>query len=318
MKPRVIYNAKLIVLFVLLFVLLQSCATNLPAVREFSKVTVAASSSFENIADDLPKSCIRAVEIGLKDNKIKISIEEKEDGKVDYSNSYKERLKTCDDLRDSLYGIIAANNVLRNYAEALGKLASDDVVTFAGELNSLQNSLKKGKISNKLPFNDQQIAAIFNLTNILSRIAADGYRQKELGKTITMGEPHLKKLTEGLIFVVEEYKLILDDEKIDIKLYQNELLRASRKIESGEADSPLQKELVEYMLIQTKKLIDSINNKKKASDDYIIVLKKISTTHTALNDGVDELDSAILLGFIQRYAEELIPAINKLRIAFQS
>src|SRR5262245_60873121 len=48
-----------------IIVLLQGCVANLPAVRDFSQNTIVAAASFDSIADDLPKSCIRRVELEL-------------------------------------------------------------------------------------------------------------------------------------------------------------------------------------------------------------------------------------------------------------
>ena len=118
---------RLVIGLFLVILLVQGCAQNLPAVREFSQATVVASSSFNTIADDLPKSCIRRVdaEEGFKGERIVIV-----DDNVEFSKEYKDKLSTCDALKESLNGITAANDVLKGYAQAIGQLASDEAVTF--------------------------------------------------------------------------------------------------------------------------------------------------------------------------------------------
>lgn len=318
MSPRANCQNLLYATLVVCVIFFQSCVLNLPAVRQYSKSTIAASHSFEKIANDIPQSCVRGVEIGSKGKKIKISNEVKADGKVDYDESYKSRLEICDDLRRSLDGILAVNVVLMSYAEALGKLASNDVITFSAELNSLKVTLNDVKINNKLVFDKKQLSAVFNLTEILSRIAADGYRQKELQATIAMAGDYIGDLTNGLIFIVDEYKLILEDEKNDIKIYQNSLIREMRKLQENVKSSKLEKEAIEEMLFDTKKRIDAINKKTTASDGFKKVLKNITDKHDLLSQSAKskELDSVLLLKIMQGYVDELIPAINDSEKAF--
>ncbi len=69
----------------LVILLAEGCAQNLPAVREFSQATVAASNSFDTISDDIPKSCIRRVdaEEDFKGERIVIV-----DDSVEFSKEY--------------------------------------------------------------------------------------------------------------------------------------------------------------------------------------------------------------------------------------
>ncbi len=141
---------KLIIPLFLIVVLAQGCAQNLPAVREFSQATVSTSGSFINIADDLPMSCIRRVGVAFKGEKVTIT-----DDKLEYSKEYKNQLANCDMIKESLNGIIEANNVLKGYAEALGQLASGNPVTFTSEIDALEASLKTVDVKGSKPFEGQ-------------------------------------------------------------------------------------------------------------------------------------------------------------------
>ncbi len=239
----------------LVILLAEGCAQNLPAVREFSQATVAASSSFNIIADDLPKSCMRRVGVAFKSEKVTIT-----NDKVEYSKEYKNQLATCDRIKESLDGIIEANNVLTGYAEALGQLASNNPVTFTSEIDALESSLQKIDIKGDRPFESQKAAAVSGLAKLLSNAAADGYRQEKLKETIRIAQPYIRVLIEGLIAVVGDYRSTLEDEKIQVEFDQTRLLR-DLKNKNAEPD-----ELNEN-LFQNKLLIESIEAKQKGADD---------------------------------------------------
>src|SRR5262249_45998543 len=131
-----------------IIVLFQGCVANLPAVRDFSRNTIVAAASFDSIADDLTKSCIRRVELELAPDE-KIIVENK---RVEYAPEYVTALSKCTILKNSLDGILQVNAVLKGYAEALGKLASDDAVTFTQEVDALEANLKQININGRNPF----------------------------------------------------------------------------------------------------------------------------------------------------------------------
>lgn len=297
-------SVRLFIGLFLVILLVEGCAQNLPAVREFSQATAAASSSFNIIADDLPKSCMRRVDVAFKGEKVTITNDE-----VEYSKEYKNQLATCDMIKESLDGIIEANNVLTGYAEALGQLASNNPVTFTSEIDALESSLQKIDIKGDRPFEGQKAAAVSGLAKLLSNAAADGYRQEKLKETIRIAQPYIRVLIEGLIAVVGDYRSTLEDEKIQVEFDQTRLLR-DLKNKNAEPD-----ELNEN-LFQNKLLIESIEAKQKGADDYMKILRNISDTHTKLYENPSQLNSGELIMLIQNYVKELVPLIYNLRQAF--
>jgi hypothetical protein len=297
--------------FSLLFLfLIQGCVANLPAVRDFSQTTVMATSSFNNIADDLPKSCIRRVELSFPpDEKITV----KGCSSVEYSTEYENALSKCDGLKNSLDGIIMVNNVLRGYAEALGKLASDEPVTFTEQTSALESSVKRININGKNPFDGPRATAVTGLAKFLFNAAVMGYRQKILEETIRIGHEPLKQIIGGLRDVAGDYQAILRNEKQNVVTVQNILIAQKKMTENelklGDAE-------IDEKLYQTKQMIELIEAKDKAAEDYKIILEKIAGAHEQLYVSTNDLNSALLIAEIGKYSGELIPLVNNITEAF--
>lgn len=288
---------------------LLGCAVNLPAVRDYSKATILASNSYNQIVDDLPKSCIRRVEISFEGQKVNTEI-----SPSTLSTIYLNAVGTCSEIENSLIGIYDANNILQQYAEALGRLASNDTITFTSELNQLEGNLKKVKIKEQAIFDNNQAKAVFQLSEFLIRVAVDGYRQKELKETIDTAEPSIPILVDGLISIVEDYYLVLEDEKLALLDKRDALDRKIRK--TGDISN---KDVLNERLYTTIIAINTINSKQKAANDYIGVLDNIKTTHSNLaQSSKNELQSTLLINLIQQYVQEIIPILSNLRKAFNT
>jgi hypothetical protein len=281
-------------------------AANLPTVRDFSQKTVVAAGTLDNIADDLPKSCVRRVGLEFApDEKLTI-----ENNKVEYTEEYQAALAKCDTLKQSLNGILEVNAVLKGYAEALGQLASDDAVTFTQELDALEATLRTIDINGSNPFDGARAEAVSSLARYLSNAALNGYRQKELRETIAIGHEHLDGIIGGLDAVAGDYQALLRNERQNVVTHQN-LIIIQRKKGGNAAD-------LDDKLLATKQAIESVATRERAADDYRKILAKLGETHKALYVSAtsDELDSALLIAEIQKYAAELTPLINEIRVAY--
>ncbi|MGB7293732.1 MAG: hypothetical protein WBD99_16300 [Thermodesulfobacteriota bacterium] len=224
------YNpVKKLIILVLLNLSFGGCAANLPAIREFSQSTIATSSSFNDITDDMPESCYRRVEFSSRQMEQIYTI----DAPPPESLS-KDYLSDCNQLKNSLVGVYDANDVLRGYAVAIGKLASNDVVTFDKEIATLENNMRKVVIDDNKPFDDPKVAAISSIAKLLFTITTEGYRQKKLKDAIEMANPHVKKTVDGLIKVVDIYKIQLDSETDTINEFQKDSDELLKRIEGTE------------------------------------------------------------------------------------
>lgn len=294
----------------LVVLLAEGCAQNLPAIREFSQATVVASSSFDTIADDIPKSCIRRVdaEEGFKGARIVVV-----DDSVEFSKEYKDKLSTCDALKESLNGIMAANGVLKGYAQAIGQLASDGAVTFTSEMGTLEASLRRINIGGDRPFEGPKAKAVSELARFLSNAAVRGYRQKELKETIETANPYLENLIDGLIAVSGDYQAVLRGEEQQVRNVQVNLVIESEKPENK---GRIQEREMDERLFATRREMEIIESKRRAVEDYKTVLKKISETHGELYKNKDQLNSQALIPLVEDYAKQLIPLINSIKEAF--
>src|ERR1700752_3214789 len=221
-------SIRLLIGLLLVISFAQGCAQNLPAVREFSQATVSASSSFNSIADDIPKSCIRRVNVEEAFKGARIVIV---DDNVEFSKEYKDKLSTCDTLKESLDGIIAANYVLKGYAEALGQLASDEAVTFT-EIDALEANLRGINIGGDKPFEGPKATAVSELAKFLSNAALRGYRQKKLRETIETAHPYLETLIGGLVAVAGDYQAVLRGEEQQVRNVQVNFVIESERPEN--------------------------------------------------------------------------------------
>ena len=293
-----------------LFYLLQGCAANLPAVREFSKSTIAATSFFDDIAEDLPKSCARTAEISFMpspEDKIEIV-----NNNVELSTEYRESLSTCDKYNDGVNGIVNVNNVLKGYAEAIGKLASDDVVTFTQEVNALRSSL-----ASVGAFQGEKAEAVVKLAEFLFNAALNGYRQNKLKETIVLAHDDLVEIIEGLTIVTSDYQAELSKETKNVEQIQRILINDRKKPEDHRVFKVSVSEIDE-MLFEFQQKLNFIQGKNQAAEDYKNILAKIKKAHEKLKVSSDQLDSQQLVLEIRTYAEELIPLINDIRKAFSS
>ncbi len=301
---------KLLVSTCLLFVSCLGCASNILSVREFSKVAMNASDTFSSVADDIPRSCVRRVEAGNRDNKIVVR---KND--VEYDEDYLRQMSTCNKLKTSVDGIARANAVLRNYVVALGSLAADDPVTFTTDVNGLKKSLDSVEINGKKPLDKMQVDSTSNLAAYLFSAAANGYRQDKLKDAIKNHEQDLEYLIEGLIMTIDDYNAELRSEGIQVASIQGDLVRESRKPRGQRTISDAE---LNGRLFDTKRHLEMIEARKAAAKDCITVLGCISDSHKKLSKGSDELQSDEMLNMIRKYVEDLTPLMTNVRRAYSS
>lgn len=219
----------------------------------------------------------------------------------------------CDALKESLNGITAANGVLKGYAQAIGQLASDEAVTFTSEIDALEASLRGINIGGDKPFEGPKVTAVSELARFLSNAAVRGYRQKKLKETIEAANPYLENLIDGLIAVSGDYQAVLRGEEQQVRNVQVNLVIEGEKPENK---GRIQEREMDERLFRTKREMEIIESKRKAVEDYKMVLKKISETHGELYKNKNQLNSEALIPLIQDYAKQLIPLINSIKEAF--
>lgn len=285
------------------------CVSNILSVREFSKATINASDTFSTVADDIPKSCIRRVELVNQDNKVVVK-----DNNIEYAEGYLNQLSTCNKLKTSVDGIARINLVLRNYAEALGALAADNPVTFTAEVDALKKSLDSVEINGK-KLDQNKVDSTSDLAAYLFSAAAEGYRQNKLKDTIKTRQKDIEQLIQSLIVTVDDYNAELDAEETQVKAIKTILIRESKKPKNERTivDAELN-----GRLLDVKKHLETMETKNNAAKACIAMLRSVLDTHNKLAENIDKLKSDEMIALIQKYVEDLTPLITSVRKAYSS
>ena len=106
---------------------------------------------------------------------------------------------------------------------------------------------------------------------------------------------------------------MLRGEEQQVRNVQVNLVMESEKLENK---GRVQEREMDEKLFATKREMEIIESKRKAVEDYKMVLKKISETNGELYKNKNQLNSQALIALIQDYAKQLIPLINSIREAF--
>lgn len=203
----------LITFSALIFTIFQGCAVKLQQIEEFSKSTVTASSSFGIVSNDIPKSCYRRIKLEFQKSALQ------DPDKI--NTLYTDFENTCQALSKSLNGINTANEILKGYAESLGKLAAEDAVDFSTELNNIETNLKNIEIKKGIkPFEqNQRFEAVSALAKFLFNLGFKAYQKELLVETIEAAhkDEAIYKLVDGLKSVISDYTLEKPDNILSLE-----------------------------------------------------------------------------------------------------
>lgn len=313
------------IFFILNGILFIGCGPKLAAVKDFSNSTISATNSFDTISEQLPDSCRRRVY--FTNERINILNEVLATGEKDETI---QDLETCELIEQSLTGIQDANNVLREYATALGLLSSDDLVNFQADLKTLEDNLKKVEMDGNKPF-QERASAIVKITDTILSFGAKEYGRKKLREAIKSVKPdEFNTLVDGLIAVIHDYEKELQNEMDAIKDYQKLVLgtlatTVQNELNSTKKDSPVWISLFwvksqieqEEIKIQQEK-INPILNKKQALVNTISILDELKSTYFQLyNKSLEnDLDSGELIKLIQTYGKDVKDLVKEIQKAF--
>ena len=283
---------RLLVVFLLPFVFPLNGCVSTSAVAEFAAVSKVAAEKFPEVAADFKASCKRR----SRYESLRHSV-------YDLSTIQKYSDRQCADFKALEPYLIAANKVLMEYMETMGRLASDDVVTFDKNLNDLAANLNAvGNIE------QSQINAVNGIIKVISRAAADGWRRKKLAEVIGNTNDDVHILIAALkIIVGSDYKQLLSNEELGMKDYYLGSIKDFKK------QDPLTVVLVHERWDEAE---DSLQAKRAGADAYVQILEKIARGHQRLYDNRNKLNSKETKIMVLGYAKELGPLVKDLRKAF--
>ena len=115
--------------------------------------------------------------------------------------------------------LIKANATLVSYMRSMGDLAADDLTNFDKGIGAFGSALADAEL-----FSPAESSAIANLASYLARMAADGYRRKQLRDVIKEANADVATATAALARIVSKnYILQLENERVAMREYYRKL-----------------------------------------------------------------------------------------------
>lgn len=207
------------------------------------------------------------------------------------------------------------NSIIVLYMKKLGMLASDDLINFDNEFNSLSTNLTslEGKLADLLKFTAEDKAKItkkttagFNIANFIVNQIFEGERVETLNEAIPLANEPLKNYAEGLQTVAERVYInqylkneesFLDDYYIE---YISEILESNER-KQGDSVINIANTLIAIDQDRWNPEKDKIQERRELAFSYINLLKTVVDGHeelaTIYNNGEqpsgDEINKAI-------------------------
>jgi len=193
--------------FSFLLLVLSSCV-NLEHIKQFAE-TSTEINTYNQLVDDYVSYPDRIA--SLQPESQKPALEKIKQDRLCQKNGFK-----------------ALHQVASEYMTALGKLASDEVVTYDAELNSFTKTVSSSRI-----VKPETVAASGKISKILLKAFTDQWRKNKLKKIIEQSNTDFQNLIEGLKFITEKgFMNELDNEMVAV----NNVFRKS--MAGGESPPP--------------------------------------------------------------------------------
>ena len=284
-----------VVLLVALSVVQSGCV-DLKEVRAFAETASAVGDRFPSLARDLHDSCMAQQ---------RYIVAQREDFRVDQFADLNDPAhplletgrKTCKLYEDEQERLIKANATLVSYMKSMGDLAADDSTNFDKGIGAFGSALSGAQL-----FSEAESGAITKLASHLARMAADGYRRKQLRDVIKQANPDVAIATAALGRIVSKnYVLQLENERVAMREYYRKLavesVRFSRLVVThahGETDvtNPVP---LDDLKSKFEARNAAVNTKIAGAQAYAKVLAAVAVGHQELFDHADELKSRAVL-----------------------
>ncbi|MEC4814949.1 MAG: hypothetical protein SAK29_16960 [Scytonema sp. PMC 1069.18] len=267
--------------FIPLTLALSSCGKNFPSVEKLDKMATQLEQTSSSMADDIYQSCLKRTQF--------ISF---------LSGDFihrKEEEKNCDEIyKPTSQDVKTANVVLVKYIKSLGKIASNDTVSFDDSFNKFGDSLKSLEIprsnGENFTLNKSEVDAGVGILKFITNAASREFRRKTLKQAIVCSDRDIQTYingvsftpvkgadsgpttTGGLIGLTQAYiDGILQSEEQQIDTY----FRDYRTVADKKQD--------ELTLIQLEdaynKAMASLRARREAANNYVAILQEIAKLH---------------------------------------
>lgn len=193
--------------------------------------------------------------------------------------------------------LLLRHSIIQDYMQVLGELASDEVVTYDKEIDSLGDA---AAAANFIEVKDG--AAYAAIAKLVVTATTDRWRQAKLKKFVTTSNDDLQTLLASLKEILKNgYLGDLKDEKVAVGMHYGGLVSKSKDPAGIAALQEWQREKE-----------DSIALREQAIQEYLFILQKIAQAHQQLTDAisVNNVTSNEFLGQMSRYAKDIRATFN--------
>jgi len=251
-------------------VVMTGCTSDLRAIREFATVS-AESARYEELVDDY---------VGFPQRK-----------KLYQGPTLHPQLEDEHKAREFQRNLLLLRlGIIREYMDALGALAADDLVVFDQQVEGLTQN-----ISAMPGVSKEEVETYSGLGKALSKAATNHWRQKELRDLIENSHGAFDSAINMLKKFVQVGPVAdADDERIVANRYYKDAIRSSN-------DSGAKIALEEWRRYH----LAEIKGRAISATDYVAVLEEIKGGHQRLYDQRNQLDSKALAVEIREIAKQV-------------
>ena len=284
------------VVLLLALTIVHSGCVDLKEVRAFAVTASAVGDRFPGLARDLHDSCM-AQQRYIVAQRQEFRVDQFADLNDPAHPLLEAGRKVCKLYEDEQERLIKANATLVSYMKSMGDLAADDLTNFDKGIGAFGNALAGAQL-----FSTAESSAIAKLASFLARMAAEGYRRKQLRDVIKEANPDVAVTAAALGRIVSKnYILQLENERVAMREYYRKLavesVRFSRLVVThaqGETDitNPMP---LDDLKTKFEARNAEINTKIAGAQVYAKVLAAVAAGHQNLFDHADQLGSRAVL-----------------------
>jgi hypothetical protein len=203
--------------------------------------------------------------------------------------------------------LLDAQKVLQSYAEALGALAADDLVSYDKEIDNLTKSLADGNFATA-----DQTASYAKAAKFGSRMLTDFYRRAKLKKLVTTYNSSVQASVAQLAKVIESGYLTAAsaEHQAFTQLVVNNAVKSSEKLKG--VDGSQLTGVPELLKVLANEHENSLADKETDARALADGIRKFGKGHQDLADSINSASFKETVALAGKYADELSAVIKSL------
>lgn len=262
--------------------LLMTGCVSMDAVTKYSAYSKDTVDSINVVARDYALSCAR-------------------------SNSYKalSEYNDCVDAKKGSKAIIDVSKVLSDYSDALGALASDEIVDYNTNIDKVVAETKNIK-----GYDEGKVSSLKKLSGFVGQMATNFYRQKQISEVIMSANLTVVKFSDDLAQVIDENIVFQYDNELETWRQRYQYLERSQR-----SSNPFVWE--GYSKNQWDKRIE-IETKLAAAKSLANGVREIGKTHNKLSKDAGDLSGKEVYAAVRAYVNQAKPILKEVQEAFST